>query len=84
MKKSAIFAMKLAELQLLQEVGFPSPIFLVDDVMSELDQARRKNFSQLCGSLGAQLFVSTPEPERTPLRFRECRIFSVKEGEIKG
>lgn len=41
--RSLVLALKIFELQLLQKVRGQKPIFLLDDVFSELDGARRKH-----------------------------------------
>lgn len=41
-QRSAVLAMKLAECEIIQSYANTSPIVLLDDVMSELDQSRRE------------------------------------------
>ena len=40
-QRSAVLALKLAEAQALSQLTGETPIVLLDDVMSELDQSRR-------------------------------------------
>ena len=60
-QRSCVLALKLAECRLLEEgVGEP-PIVLLDDVMSELDEGRRKYLlSQLKGK---QVLITCCDPE---------------------
>jgi DNA replication and repair protein RecF len=58
-QRSIVLAMKLAEIQILQQrLGEESPILLLDDVMAELDPKRQ---SQLLAHLdpGMQVFLTT-------------------------
>jgi DNA replication and repair protein RecF len=55
-QRSAVLALKLAELQVLQEETGEPPVLLLDDVMSELD-ARRRN-ALIEGMGAAQVFVT--------------------------
>lgn len=46
-QRSLVLAMKLAEVKLIEETLDQSPLFLLDDVMSELDEQRRESLLQL-------------------------------------
>ncbi|MEY8561522.1 DNA replication/repair protein RecF [Eggerthellaceae bacterium 3-80] len=46
-QRSLVLAIKLAEVELLTETLGQSPLFLLDDVMSELDEERRKSLLSL-------------------------------------
>ncbi len=68
-----MLAMKLAEAQVLSGVSGETPIVLLDDVMSELDQQRQ---DYLLNHLhGRQVFITCCSPEtvglmETGMRFR--------------
>ncbi len=72
-QRSAVLAMKLAEAQVLSGVSGETPIVLLDDVMSELDQQRQ---DYLLNHLhGRQVFITCCSPEtvglmETGMRFR--------------
>lgn len=72
-QRSAVLAMKLAEAQALAEFSGETPIVLLDDVMSELDQERQ---DYLLNHLqGQQVFITCCSPEtvslmETGMRFR--------------
>lgn len=72
-QRSAVLAMKLAEAQALSGVSGETPMVLLDDVMSELDQQRQ---DYLLNHLhGRQVFITCCSPEtvglmETGMRFR--------------
>lgn len=57
-QRTAILALKLAELDLLSELGGGPPLLLLDDVFSELDPARRAHLVRRIAAL-PQAFVTT-------------------------
>jgi DNA replication and repair protein RecF len=58
--RSAVLALKLAELVAAERRG-ELPLFLLDDVGSELDRERKKRLVGLLMDLGAQVFVTTTD-----------------------
>lgn len=57
-QRSVVLALKLAEVDLIEEVLHIQPVLLLDDVMSELDENRRTALSQMVlGSM--QSFITT-------------------------
>lgn len=57
-QRSAVLALKLAEATVIEEMLGKKPILLLDDVMSELDEVRRRAFIDLIsGSI--QTFITT-------------------------
>jgi DNA replication and repair protein RecF len=57
-QRTAILALKLAELELLRAVDGTDPLLLLDDVFSELDPERRAHLVRRIGEL-PQAFVTT-------------------------
>lgn len=57
-QRTAVLAWKLAEVALVREVTGRRPVVLLDDVMSELDEARREALTVLAGS-GNQTIITT-------------------------
>ncbi|MDD2440509.1 MAG: DNA replication/repair protein RecF [Eubacteriales bacterium] len=55
-QRSAVLALKLAELVILKQDTGETPVFLLDDVMSELDEKRRTSLLQNIDD--AQVFVT--------------------------
>jgi DNA replication and repair protein RecF len=60
--RSLVLSLKLAELVAARLRG-DVPLFLVDDVSSELDRARTARLVELLADLGAQVFATTTAPE---------------------
>lgn len=69
--RSALLALKLAEIELFRDTTGHRPIFLLDDFSSELDQERRSFLLKSLTDRDLQVFVTTTE-DRSPLgaRFR--------------
>jgi hypothetical protein len=61
-QRSAVLALKQAELSIVREETGDTPVLLLDDVMSELDTNRRA--SLLDGMRDAQVFVTCTEAEQ--------------------
>jgi DNA replication and repair protein RecF len=59
-QKSAALSLKLAELELIFAVKGEYPVLLLDDVMSELDEARRDSLLSLM-DYKAQLFITATD-----------------------
>lgn len=64
-RKSLLFALKLAELEiLLQRKGFP-PLLLLDDVFEKLDEDRIANLlERVCLHHEGQVLITDTNPER--------------------
>ncbi|MEQ1566360.1 MAG: DNA replication and repair protein RecF [Myxococcota bacterium] len=59
--RSVVLAIKLAEMVAARERGLV-PVFLIDDVSSELDAARTARVVGCLAELGAQVFATTTDP----------------------
>ena len=78
-QRSTVLALKLAEAQTLSKLSGETPIVLLDDVMSELDQSRQ---DYLLNHLhGRQVFVTCCSPETVSLQETGKR-FRVEAGEV--
>lgn len=68
-QRSAVLAWQLAELHWLQQVTGDTPVLLLDEVLAELDRARR---GYLLGLLGRveQTILATTDAELFPASFR--------------
>ena len=64
-QRAALLALLFAERQLLGERRGRRPIMLLDDVMSELDAARRELLAELLRD-GGQAVITATEPEQVP------------------
>ena len=86
-QRSAALALKLAELEIIRDKTKSSPILLLDDVFSELDEGRR--VSLLSGMNTAQIFItctdrSFVENELSSIVTKsvETKFFRVDQGEV--
>lgn len=64
-QRTLMLAVKIACLRILRDVSGKMPVLLLDDVLSELDEERRRH---LLGSLGdLQVFITTADPRDSTL-----------------
>ena len=81
-QRSAVLSLKLAELHYLAEVTGEQPVLLLDDVMSELDPARRE---RLLAALepGPQALITAADLNDLPKSILErAALFRVEQGGI--
>ncbi len=80
--RSVVLALKLAELVVARERG-GLPLFLLDDVSSELDSGRSERLVAQLVALGGQVFVTTTDPRHVAaLPCSETRFFRVSAGAV--
>jgi DNA replication and repair protein RecF len=58
--RSLVLSMKLGELRAASQLG-EAPLFLLDDVSSELDRHRTRRLVEVLAGLGAQVFATTTD-----------------------
>lgn len=76
-----VLSLKIAELTVIERRTGRVPILLLDDVSSELDATRNARLMGLLDELGAQVFVTTTQPEL--IRVAHHRVdFRVEAGRI--
>jgi len=79
-KRTAILSLKLAELELLKKVTGRKPIFLLDDVFSELDDKRQEAF---LGEInGVQTFISCVNIDSLKCEGKNLVLFEIKNGGV--
>lgn len=79
-QRSAVLSLKLAEAEALSQLTGETPVVLLDDVMSELDQSRQ---DYLLNHLhGRQVFITCCSPETVSL-METGRRFRVESGAIE-
>ena len=78
-KRSVALSLKLAEAQVIKNKVGECPVFLLDDVMSELDP-ERQNFI-LNHIQNMQVFLTCCDPDNVK-NLKAGKIFTVKEGGI--
>ncbi|MCD7723873.1 MAG: DNA replication/repair protein RecF [Clostridiales bacterium] len=78
-QRSCVLALKLAEAGLLSQMTGESPIALLDDVMSELDEKRQE---YIINNINAgQIFITCCDAAPV-LKLKEGRAFQIKGGKI--
>ncbi len=77
--RSLVMAWKLAELACARTAE-ETPLFLVDDLGSELDPERTSRLVRVVSELGAQVFVTTTDARFLPQAVAELRVFHVEAG----
>jgi len=78
-KRSVALSLKLAEAEVIKENVGECPIFLLDDIMSELDP-NRQNFI-LNHIEGMQTFLTCCDPDNVK-NLKAGRIFNISEGRV--
>ena len=82
-QKSFILALKMAEMDNLNDIFGESPLLLLDDMSSELDTRRNHNLMEFLASRDIQIFVTTTE--RSPALLdaaSNCAVFRVEDGNL--
>ncbi len=81
-QRTAVLALRLAELRWLEQVTGESPVLLLDEVLAELDRARRGYLLSLLGDV-EQAILATTDAEMFPPEFRRrTHILEVNGGII--
>lgn len=82
-QRTAVLALKLAEIQFMREVIGEAPVLLLDDVTSELDPNRR-NYLLHAVEEGVQTFISCTDREDLMIRRwpSQYRLFQVQRGHV--
>ncbi len=81
-QRSFALAMKLSEGEISREKSGEYPVFLLDDVFSELDANRRKYITNRL--LGRQIIVTSCEPSVIPDGGDSARFIEIKGGSVAG
>ncbi len=79
--RSVVLALKIAEIHLYQSIKKENPIFLLDDISSELDDKRRKFLFEMLLNYPGQIFVTSTSA--TDILYRgERKIFQIANGRV--
>ncbi|MEO5946118.1 MAG: DNA replication and repair protein RecF [Chitinophagaceae bacterium] len=74
-RKSLLFAMKLAELEILKKEKKFAPLLLLDDVFEKLDEGRISNLlNKVCKENEGQVFITDTNEERLSSHLKELGI----------
>lgn len=79
--RALALALRLAELHVLEARTKRVPVLLLDDVSSELDRERIQRLFALVTGLGAQVWITTTDPNIAALLPR-ARVFEVRDGAV--
>jgi len=82
-QRTVALSLKLAERQLIEELVGEPPLLLLDDVLSDLDDARRGLLFDLTAQAGSQTFLSCTNLRAFSKSVLErAAVYSVTEGEV--
>lgn len=82
--RSLVLSLKLAELLAARERG-DAPLFLLDDLTSELDRGRMHRLIEVLGELQSQVWLTTTDPAWLgPLPSDSTLLMRIVEGRIEG
>jgi DNA replication and repair protein RecF len=74
-RKSLLFALKLAEWDILKETKGFSPILLLDDVFEKLDEQRMHNLLHwVCAENEGQVFITDTHKERLTSQLKDIKV----------
>jgi DNA replication and repair protein RecF len=65
-QRIGVFALKLAQIHFYKELKGESPLFLVDDLMSELDDENRQLVAKLLVNLDLQFILTSADVDEVP------------------
>ncbi len=74
--RSAILALKISENEYLQSITGQKPLFLLDDVFSELDSRRRKHLAEMVSSM--QTLITTTDIPSRAVRNVSMELYRLK------
>ena len=80
--RTAALTLKLALLQRVSAGSDDPPLFLLDDLGSELDPSRNRRLLRMLRDAGGQLLVATTSLRHVPLEVDQYRALNVVDGEL--
>ena len=82
-QKNAIISLKMAEIEIFRKEKNVTPILILDDLFSELDEEKINNIMLFIDE-DIQTFITTTELDKINDKLKcESRIFYVKDGNVK-
>lgn len=84
-QKLASYALYLAQGLLLQKTSGKNPIYLIDDLPSELDSEKRACLTDILSSLQAQVFITGIDKAdlKDAIALENTKLFHVKQGVLE-
>ena len=81
-QRAVALALKLSEVEFMQRATGERPILLLDDVMSELDPARRRLLLETVGKSGQTLISTTDMESFSPQFLAHAALFRIENGAV--
>lgn len=81
-QRAAVLALKLAEINIFRKVINSSPILLLDDVFSELDEVRKNNLLKYINSKIQTIITTTDIDNIDENTLKKAKVFEIKDGKI--
>lgn len=82
-QKSFVLALKMAEMDNLENIFGEPPLLLLDDMSSELDACRNSNLMEFLTTRNIQVFITTTERSPALLAVApQCSVFHVEDGNL--
>jgi DNA replication and repair protein RecF len=82
-QRTVALSLKLAERRLIEELVGEPPLLLLDDVLSDLDDARRSLLFDLTSQAGSQTFLSCTNLRAfSPAVLERAAVYTVTAGEV--
>ncbi|MDE0018273.1 MAG: hypothetical protein OXU51_18980, partial [Candidatus Poribacteria bacterium] len=81
-QRTIALTLKLSELEVIRHSTGKTPIVLLDDVVSELDDRRRAFLMNLLGRLNVQTFITSTQREVLTGEVDDCTVLTVGSGSI--
>jgi DNA replication and repair protein RecF len=81
-QRTAILALKLAELDVLADLDGRPPLLLLDDVFSELDPERRTHLVRRIGALPQAIVTTTTPDDLDPTLVEASTLWRVEPGSV--
>lgn len=82
-QRTAVLGLKLAEMEFMERQGGDTPVMLLDDVMSDLDDERRARLLEHVQGR-CQVFLTTTSLRGFPdALLREAAVFDVRAGKVR-
>jgi DNA replication and repair protein RecF len=80
-RRTAALALRLAEARFLLDATGDHPVLLLDDVLSEMDETRRRSVLDAVAGFD-QVWITSAEEEYARSALPDARVFMVKAGQV--
>jgi len=81
-KRSAALSVRLAWVELIKSIIGESPVVLLDDMLSELDPARRESVLEFLRPYKAQCFITATDPSLVSTSLNGAAVFHVDNNKV--